>query len=491
VPVNTGPSSGLEPAALNGRRAVVMGLGRFGGGVGAVRYLLACGAHVVGTDLRSAAELPEAVHDLDGLDVELVLGTHRERDFEEADLVVVNPAVPPTAPLLRRAHASGTRLTSEIELFTAAATCRLVGITGTQGKSSTTAFTAELLRRTGANARVGGNFGGSLLGALAELRPTDVVVLELSSYQLEGLGRPVALARPFEAVSVTNIEADHLERHGSLASYAAAKRRILELLDPALGVAVLPAGPGPCSTWESPAGEPLADDPVVGAHRVVRFDPSATPHDLALTIAGEPCTVPGPAALGLPAFQAANLRAALALCDGLGLGRAAVAGLAAAPLSAPAHRLERLADLGGASVWDNGFSTTPDSTAAALESLDAPVVLIAGGRAKNLPTQVLADAARGTVRAAFTFGDAAVAFAELLATGGVATTACPTLEAAVDAAAAALRPGDALLFSPACASFDTHANFRERALAFRAALERARARSEERGGALSSPTDPA
>ncbi|WP_419186289.1 UDP-N-acetylmuramoyl-L-alanine--D-glutamate ligase [Rohdeia mirabilis] len=484
--VDTGPSSGLEPSALAGRRAVVMGLGRFGGGVGAVRYLLACGARVVGTDLRSAAELPEALRELDGLDVELILGEHRERDFEEADLVVVNPAVPPSAPLLNRARAAGTRLASEIELFTAAAPCRLVGVTGTQGKSSTTAFTAELLRRTGLDARAGGNLGGSLLGALAELRPAGVVVLELSSYQLEGLGRPVALARPFEAVAVTNVEADHLERHGTLASYAAAKRRILELLDPTHGVAVLPAGPGPCADWDLPAG-----DAVARAHRTVRFDPNATPDELVVSCAGESSTVPGPAALGLPAFQAANLRAALALCDALGVGRAAVAALGVAPLTAPAHRLERLADLGGASVWDNGVSTTPDSTAAALRSLDAPVVLIAGGRAKNLPTQVLADAARGTVRAAFTFGDAAVAFAELLATGGVATTACPTLEAAVDAAAAALRPGDALLFSPACASFDTHANFRERALAFRAALERARARSEERGGALSSPTDPA
>lgn len=454
-----------------------MGLGRFGGGIGAVRYLVEQGAHVVGTDLRSAAELPEAVHELEGLDVELVLGTHRDRDFENADLVVVNPAVSPSAPLLRRARAAGARLTSEIELFTAAAICRLVGITGTQGKSSTTAFTSELLRRAGLDARAGGNLGGSLLSTLADLRASDVVVLELSSYQLEGLGRPMALARPFEAVAVTNIGTDHLERHGTVASYAAAKRRILELLDPIDGVAVLPAGPGPCSDWRRP-------------ERVVRFDPDATAHDLVVTADGASRTILGPAALGLPAFQAANLRAALALCDGLGVGEAAIAGLEGAPLAVPAHRLERLADLAGASVWDNGVSTTPDSTASALRGMEAPVVLIAGGRAKDLPTQSLAEAARGTVHTAFTFGDAAARFAELLASNGAVATACESLEAAVSAAAAAVRPGDALVFSPACASFDTHANFRERALAFRAALERARARSDEPGGALSSIADP-
>lgn len=455
----------LAPAALTGRRAVVLGLGRFGGGIAAVRHLARHGARVVGTDLRTADELPEAVAALSGLDVELVLGGHEGAGLADADLVVVNPAVPPDAPPVVRARAAGALLTSEVELFAAAAPCRLAAVTGTQGKSSTTTFAVQALAAAGRRALAGGNLGGSLLDRLDDLRADDIAVLELSSYQLAALGRPPRSARPFEAVAVTNVLADHLERHGGTAGYAAAKRRILELVD-ADGLVVLPDGPGTCATWS--------------AARVERFDPApdaafAGRHDL-------------------PGFQAPNLRAALALARELVGGTGsdtrgpldAIAAGALRPFAAPPHRLERLPDLFGAAVWDNGVSTTPDSTAAALWGFEGPVVLVAGGRAKNLTLEPLLDAARDRVRLAVCFGEGAATLAGALAGAGVATRTVTGVEEAVAVAARALRAGDVLVFSPACASFDTHPNFRERAHAFRRALEAARRGSDERAGSLSS-----
>jgi len=441
-----------------------MGLGRFGGGLGAAQYLLRCGARVLGTDLRRAEELPEAVSALAGHAIELRLGEHREEDFADADVVVANPAVSPRHPLLERARASGATVVGEVELFMAATRAALIGITGTQGKSSTTTFTAQLLAGSGRRAQAGGNLGGSLLEHVETLGPDEWVVLELSSYQLEALGRPPALARPFRSVAVTNIELDHLERHGDLAGYAAAKERILELCG-ADSVAWLPSGPGPCASWRARSG------------RVARFDPSAGDDDVALP---DGTLLPGPQRLGLPAFQAANLRLAYALVHELGVPARELERCSAA-LVPPQHRLERLGDLGGAAVYDNGVSTTPDSTASALASLRVPVVLLVGGKLKDLPTEPLVAACRGRVREAVTFGAAAEILAARLEAGGVPARVGGALERAVPVAAGLVRPGEALVFSPACASFDAYPNFKERAAAFRAALEAARAAADGPG----------
>ncbi|MEZ5978963.1 MAG: UDP-N-acetylmuramoyl-L-alanine--D-glutamate ligase [Planctomycetota bacterium] len=453
---------GLAPADLRGARAVVMGLGRFGGGAGAALHLVRNGASVVGTDLRSAQELPEAVSALAGSGVELVLGRHDERDFERADLVVANPAVRPDHPLLVGARSRGARVATEIELFVAASHGRHVGITGTQGKSSTTSFVAELLRAGGARVFAGGNLGGSLLERVDDVARDDWVVLELSSYQLEHLGDPPAGARTFRAAAVTNVELDHLERHGGLAGYARAKRRVLELAADDADV-WLPSGSGPTEGWTRERGA------------IRRFDPRASDGDVALADGG---VLPGPSALGLPSFQAANLRLAYGIAHALGVGVDDLR--AAAPrLRPPSHRFERLDDLRGATVVDNGVSTTPDSTASALLALAGPVVLLVGGRLKDLPLHPLLAAARGRVRRAFAFGESAGALASALGSTGIDAVAAGTLERAVSLAVGDLRRGDALLFSPACASFDAHANFEDRAKAFRRTLEASRATYEE------------
>jgi len=445
--------------AFAGRRALVMGLGSFGGGAGAARYLAELGARVLVTDKRPAEGLAAARSELSDLELEFVLGEHRPSDFARAELVVVNPAVRPDDPLLAAARAAGALLTSEIELFLEAVRARVVAITGTQGKSSTTHALHALLTRCGRRAHLGGNIGGSLLPALPGIGVEDVVVLELSSYQLESLAGNRAAARA-EAVAVVNILQDHLERHGTLAAYAAAKQRILELLRPG-GLAVLPGDDARFRSW-----------PVVGRTLFFTAGEAATGlhlRDGRFRLEEEElgCV----ADLHMPGeFQRANALVALGLARALGVEAAELA--AALPhVHGLEHRLQDLGTVRGKRVIDNGVSTTPDSTISALRALPPETVLLLGGRQKRLPLEELVAVARARRTRAVAFGEAGPALASALAEGGVPVETATGVEAAVARALAHELPGTTVLFSPACSSFDAYANFRERALAFRSAVQ--------------------
>lgn len=449
-------------AWLAGRRATVMGLGLFGGGVAATRYLSARGARVTVTDLRPAHELAESLAQLEGLDVDLRLGEHRPEDFELVDLVVANPAVDPAHELLVRARAAGVPVRSEAGLFLEACRARVAAVTGTQGKSSTCNLLAQLLVASGVRAHLGGNVGRPLLAQVDRLAAGDVVVLELSSYQLEALaGEPVG--RPAELALVTNVLADHLERHGTVEAYREAKRRVLDLVAPG-GTAFAPGDDPRLAEWNAPGA------------RLVRFR-----SDGARGAADEPCLTEGRFLwrgevlgrvedLPLPgAFQRVN--ALVALCAARALGAAPAALAAALPgVEGLPHRLQDLGSVRGHRVWDNGVSTTPDSTVAALRSLSGPLTLLCGGRRKRLDLDELARevAARGVRPIAFGADGAELAGA--FAARGVAAERVATVEEAVALAFERMAPGEALLFSPAFASFDAYRNFADRARAFRAAL---------------------
>jgi len=449
---------------VKNRRAVVMGLGSFGGGLGAARYLTATGARVLVTDLRGEHELSESVRGLEGLDVETVLGEHRASDFETADLVVVNPAVRPGNAFVALARSSGARITSEIELFLEAVRARVVCVTGTQGKSSTCHVLSQILSSSGLRTHLGGNIGRSLLSDLDRIGPDDVCVLELSSYQLAALADDIGgRVAGVEAVAVTNVLADHLSVHGTRARYAAAKRRVLELLQDG-GVAVLPAADSPAARWKPTRG------------RTLRFAAAGTTEgkaDLTLgggsfrhgtTILGRTadCPLPG-------AFQLENVLVALGLAEALGVRPADMAG-AVADLTGLDHRLEFLGTRAGRRIHDNAVSTTPDSTVAALRSLPAGLVALLGGRSKSLPLDELARVAAEKATAVVCFGEARAELGAALRDSGVSVVIEEELERAVAAALALAPEGGDVLFSPACSSFDAFPNFRARALAFRAAL---------------------
>ena len=175
------------PVDWNGRRVTVVGLGSFGGGAGLARHLAEQGASVTVTDLKDAAALQDALASLQGLPIRFVLGEHREDDFTDTDRVFVNPAVPLTSPYLELARAHGIPLDSELNLFVRQCPGRIVGITGSVGKTTTTSLLGSILSSHDARTMVGGNIGGSLLSRLSDIGTDTPVVLEISSFQLEHL----------------------------------------------------------------------------------------------------------------------------------------------------------------------------------------------------------------------------------------------------------------------------------------------------------------
>lgn len=462
--VSGGSALPREHAALRDKRVTVMGLGLFGGGLEVTRYLVGLGARVTVTDLRPKEKLSESLAALARsvrAPVELVLGEHRERDFTDADVVIANPAVAPTNPFLAAARRAGVPISSELVLFLEATRARVVLVTGTQGKSSTSHQTAALLSAAGFTVELGGNIGRSLLSTLEELGPEAIAVVEISSYQLEALPERMRATTSVAAACCTNVLADHLERHGTLEAYDAAKRRILELCDER-SVCVL-----------------NGDDPRVSAWRPARgatwwYSARGAPQRELVIANGEfrrGGEVLGRVAdLRLPGkYQAENVLAALGLARALGAAPQALA--AAVPtLTGLEHREQDLGSFGGRRVWDNGVSTTPDSTIAVLRSLARPLVVLIGGQMKSLPLDELVDELRARDARVVLFGGSRDELAPVFARGGVELALAPTVEDAVRAAWNLARPGDEILFSPACASFDAYRNFKDRAAAFRAAL---------------------
>jgi len=442
-----------------GRRVTVMGLGLQGGGVEVVRFLAARGAQVTVTDKRPAEQLRESLDAIAALGVRTVLGLHREEDFTTAEVVVANPAVAPHHPLLVAARAAGVLVTSEMALFLAVCPSRVVLITGTQGKSSTTHATARLLEESGARVHLGGNIGRALISALDDMRPDDLALVEISSYQLEALPAGLGPCERVAAVACVNVLADHLERHGTVADYDAAKRRILDLA-PASATVVLSADDPRVGRWPVTRGNvlrfstaPRSRAPLHIADGEFRLGSETLGRVADLRLAGE--------------FQRGNMLAALGLARALGAAPASLA-RAVVTVRGLEHRLQDLGEFDGHRVWDNGISTTPDSTVSALRSIERPLVLLCGGQAKqDLPLGELAALARERARAVVTFGGSSEALAAEFRAAGVPVCATATLREGVARAWGELRQGETLLFSPACASFDEFLNFRDRALRFR------------------------
>ena len=262
---------------VTGRRVTVMGLGRFGGGVGAVRFLTSHGASVTVTDLLGADELVGPLAKIADCPVEAYhLGGHLESDFVDTDLVVVNPAVPPTSPFLEQARQSGIPLTSEMSLFWQFHPGRTLAVTGSNGKSTTTAMAHGMLEVAGLRSRLGGNIGRSLLPEVDAIAPDEWAVLELSSFQLEDLDR--LPASPNIAV-VTNFSPNHLDWHGCLSAYRRAKQTILRWQSPD-DAAVLNQDDKDVSGWTTFGrslwfgSDDIGRDGIFGsgAEQILRFD---------------------------------------------------------------------------------------------------------------------------------------------------------------------------------------------------------------------------
>lgn len=444
-------------------KVTVMGLGLFGGGVGAARHFAALGEQVSVTDLRSADELKPALAELEGLSIAFHLGGHPEHLFREADLIVVNPAVKPGNALLKLATESGARLTTEINLIFELSPAPIAGITGSNGKSTVAAMLAAALEAGGREVLLGGNLGGSLLGRVAKFSAEGIVVLELSSFQLERLawtGKSPHLA------ILTNITPNHLDWHGSFESYARAKEGIARCQS-ADDMLLLGADCPVASRWAEWA-----------PGRAARFslaEESAPPAawldggELVLDVGEGRVALMDCAALGLPGrHNLANALAAALAAVLLGV-EADAAAAALKKFRGLPHRLEFIAEAGGVRYYNDSIATTPEAAIAALDSLDRPVALLAGGSDKGLDFAEFGRAAAAKAKVVVLTGKTAPAIRAAIesAGGGPLVLAAESFDEAFGLVAENARPGWAVLLSPASASFDAFPNFTARGDRFR------------------------
>lgn len=433
--------------ALTGARVTVMGLGRFGGGVGVTRWLARQGARVLVTDLEPRerlAEPLEAIADLSSAgQVSLRLGEHRDEDFSEADLVVANPAVPRPweNQHLSAARGAGVPITTEIGLTIDALASRvdrsrIIGVTGSVGKSTTSAMIDRAIRGAGEACVLGGNIGGSLLERLDEIGAESWAVLELSSamlHWLEGWSPAIAV--------VTNLAPNHADWHGTLEHYRRSKERILASQRP---------GDAAVLGW---VVRDWATRP--GVRRIV-----AESHE---QVSG--LRVPGLHNRTNAALAARAARAALGDRADNARIHEALRSFEGLP-----HRLRFLGEREGVRFFDDSKATTPDATLLALGAFReggelARVRLIAGGYDKGIDLSPLALAA-SELAGLYTIGATGEALAADAGRSGAHAISCGTLERAVRACAADSSPGDIVLLSPGCASWDQFTNYEARGREF-------------------------
>ena len=447
--------------AVAGRRVTVVGLAR--SGVAAARLLRAAGAQVTGTDLKPLEALGRVATELEALGVRLLTGRETRGAFDGADLVVVSPGVPLDGDQLGPARARGVPIIGELELGWRALEAETIAITGTNGKTTTTALTGALLAEQPRPVLVAGNIGTPLAAHALRFPADGLVVCEASSFQLE----TTETFQPRVAV-VLNITPDHLDRHGSLGAYVDAKARIFANQTPA-DCAVLNADDEATAAL---AGRTRAN--VVWFTRRRQLARAVFVHDgwIAAKLNGhveEICPVSEIFLRG--AHNVENVLAATACALWVGLAPEAIR-RAIGRFRGVAHRIEFVRDRRGVQYYNDSKGTNVASTLRALESFAERIVLIAGGRGKGQDFAPLAAAARGRVGHAFLIGEDAPKLAAAFKEASVPATRCPSLEAAVEAARRLAMPGDVVLFSPACASFDMFDNFEHRGDVFKKLVER-------------------
>lgn len=447
---------------MEGAEVVVIGLAR--SGIAAAEFLARRGAAVVAADAKGEAEIGEEALALRGRGVRLELGAHRVETFTGASMVVVSPGVPWDLPALAAARAKGVPVVAEIELAFRHLEGRVAAITGTKGKSTTTAALGAMLREAGFDARVGGNIGSPLIGLVEASTTSTTFAVEVSSFQLEGTVR----FRPRVAVWL-NLTPDHLDRHPSLAAYVAAKARIFanqEAEDWAVVNADDPVVLDEARRARSRkllfrvTGEPLPGEGASfdgGRARLVRDGSDETLFRL------EEVALPG-------AHLAGDLLAAAAAARLLGAPTEAIA-RAVRGFRGVEHVLEHAATIDGVDYYNDSKATNVEAARRSLEAFSRPVLVVLGGRYKGGDFSDLAPVLRAHGRRVYAIGEARERVRAALE-DVVPVEPCASLPEAVERARAAARPGDVVLLAPACSSFDMFRDYADRGRAFKAAVRR-------------------
>lgn len=443
----------MEQPQAKTHRTLIVGLGLTG--LSCARYLTRRGVEVAMTDSRAKPPSLELIRS-EMPDIPLFVGGFNESAFDRADQIVVSPGVSLAEPFMARAQARGVEVIGDIELFARAACVPVVAITGSNGKSTVTTLVGEMARHAGRNVLVGGNLGTPALDLLAEPVP-DWYVLELSSFQLE-----TTFSLHDHIATVLNVSPDHLDRYPGLDSYAAAKQRIfsaaaLQVVNRDDAVAASLADGRAAQrgfTLQAPAGEDYGVRMRDQREWIVRGDAFLMPVS-EVRMAGR--------------HNLANALAALALGEGMGLERDAMLDTLRVFAGLP-HRTQWVRERRGVVWYNDSKGTNVGATEAAIAGMAGPVVLIAGGEAKGQDFAPLARAMAARGRGAVLIGRDAHLIEQVL-DGVVPVLNARTLEEAVVSAAEMAVPGDCVLLSPACASFDMFNGYAHRGDVFTAAVK--------------------
>jgi UDP-N-acetylmuramoylalanine--D-glutamate ligase len=450
----------------------VIGMARQGRALG--RWLPTVGARVTLTDSRPAEALAETIREFDDHDaVTIVAGGHPLDLLDGCDVLCVSGGVPLTIPIIQAAYERGIRVTNDAQLFLERCPAPVLGVTGSAGKTTTTALVGAMCRHwtdsTGHTTFVGGNIGDVLLDVLPEIAAEDVVAMELSSFQLELMTVSPAVA------AVLNLTPNHLDRHGTMDAYRAAKAHIYAHQS-ADQIAVF--------GWDDPAARSMSQE---APGRVVYFS-LREQVDSGAYLAGSNLVVAGASSpTGNPVVVCPRDRIRLRGDHNVlnTLAACAIAGAGGVPpemqrasiesFDGVAHRLETVATIDGVTWVNDSIATTPERVSAALTSYNEPVVLLAGGRDKDLPWDEMAALAVHTCRAVIAFGEYGPRVAEHISRARVQygdsrlthLIVVPGLEQAVSAAHQIAQAGDVVLLSPGGTSFDAYQDFAARGQHFR------------------------
>ncbi|MEA2008087.1 MAG: UDP-N-acetylmuramoyl-L-alanine--D-glutamate ligase [Chloroflexota bacterium] len=448
------------------RQVVIVGIGRQG--IALARYLVALGARVTLNDHREPGEMANVRQSLSDLPVEWVLGNHPLSLLSGADVLAVSGGVPLSLPLVQEAQKRGILLTNDSQVFMDAAPCRVIGITGSAGKTTTTTLVGRMAQAAFGEEHVwvGGNIGNPLIADIDKMKATDLAVIEFSSFQLELMTTAPQIA------AVLNITPNHLDRHGTMEAYTAAKARIVEY-QTAADVTVL--GREDAGAWnlaDSAPGRAVS----FGIQRPSANQPGTHLRDDALTFwdgENDHRLLPIHKILLRGEHNILNVLAACAIAHEAGIfPQAMEAGVE--NFTGVEHRLEFVRSWKGVSWYNDSIATAPERAIAAINSFEEPLVLLAGGRDKDLPWEAFAKLIHRKVRQVVLFGEAAdmiqLALAAAAESGNgpkSSVVRCQGLEDAVITTAGLVRPGDVVLLSPGGTSFDEFRDFAERGEWFR------------------------
>ena len=458
----------MNRAFFQGKRVLVMGLGRFGGGLDSALFAAKAGAEVCVTDLANETELADSLEKLKDCDIEYRLGEHCEGDFRQAQILIVNPAVPPNNKYIETARKAGCLITSQMELFFQLCPGRIIGITGANGKSTTSSLAAHLLKsgcgQEGvgySNTFLGGNIGHQpLLDIVDQIADDDVVVLEISNFQLEQIAQ--IQAAPNIAL-ITNLTANHLDRHGTFEAYCCVKEGIFQY-------------------QKTDAGTPVvsifnAEDPITcdwyqkylngQGRQCLAFSADDVPDEYAKVF-----RLPG-------RVNRSNLAAALAIVSCFKIDPKRIKEAVQSFRGLP-NRCQFIAETNGVRWYDDSKATTPVSTMAALNGIAATkrgqtpfIVLVAGGYDKQINFAELGCCIAHRAKAAVLIGQTSAKIAEAIEStpSGCTIHYADSMEQAVWMSYELAAGGDAVLMSPACASYDMFKNYTQRSAAFIQAIK--------------------